>query len=202
LRASSTNAKKIAAKAEGERRSALTLPCAFLGNAVPPAGDDASVDAGFLHGLIRRNHYPIGIMIFALLVAARVPHRLVPPADVSRCVLISHAMHPRNLNPSQTLHWRSWYSLQSWRRRAKHQLQIKPLCALCEEQGRLAPASIADHHPRHGGDYNKFVLGPLRSLCRDCHQGVWASDKRGYSSTIGDDGYPLDPAHPFNRERP
>jgi hypothetical protein len=48
--------------------------------------------------------------------------------------------------------------------RAKHQLQIKPLCALCEEQGRVVPATIADHHPTHKGDYNAFVLGPLRSL--------------------------------------
>jgi len=85
-------------------------------------------------------------------------------------------MHARNLAPAQTLPWRSWYNLQSWRKRARHQLQIKPLCALCEEQGRVTPATIADHHPRHGGDYNKFRLGPLRSLCRDCHQGVWAVD--------------------------
>jgi len=71
---------------------------------------------------------------------------------------------------------------------------------LVEEQGRITPATIADHHPPHGGDYNKFVLGPLRSLCRDCHQGAWATDKRGYSSAIGDDGLPIDPKHPFNRQ--
>jgi 5-methylcytosine-specific restriction enzyme A len=110
-------------------------------------------------------------------------------------------MHARNLAPAQTLPWRSWYNLQSWRKRARHQLQIKPLCALCEEQGRVTPATIADHHPRHGGDYNKFRLGPLRSLCRDCHQGVWAVDKRGYSHAVGVDGYPLDARHPFNRQR-
>jgi 5-methylcytosine-specific restriction protein A len=75
-------------------------------------------------------------------------------------------MHARNLAPAQTLHWRSWYSLQSWRRGAKHQLATAPLCALCEEQGRITPATIADHHPLHRGDYNAFVLGPLRSLCK------------------------------------
>jgi 5-methylcytosine-specific restriction enzyme A len=107
----------------------------------------------------------------------------------------------RNLAPAQTLHWRSWYNLQSWRRRAHHQLQIKPLCALCDEQGSVTLATIADHHPRHGGDYNAFRVGPLRSLCRDCHQGVWAVDKRGYSLAVGDDGMPTDPAHPFNRHR-
>jgi hypothetical protein len=85
-------------------------------------------------------------------------------------------MPPRNLAPAQSLTWRDWYSLQSWRRRAKHQLMIAPLCALCEEQGRITAATIADHHPPHKGDYNAFRLGPLRSLCRDCHQGAWAVD--------------------------
>jgi 5-methylcytosine-specific restriction enzyme A len=110
-------------------------------------------------------------------------------------------MHARNLAPAQTLHWRQWYSLQSWRTRAKHQLRLDPLCALCREAGRLVPAAIADHHPPHKGDYNKFRLGPLRSLCRDCHQGVRAIDKRGYSHAIDDNGYPTDNAHPFNKVR-
>jgi hypothetical protein len=69
---------------------------------------------------------------------------------------------------------------------------------LCEEQGRVTPATIADHHPRHGGDYNAFRLGPLRSLYRDCHSKKWADDFHGYGSAIDDDGMPLDPRHPFN----
>jgi hypothetical protein len=32
------------------------------------------------------------------------------------------------------------------------------------EQGRITPATVADHHPPHDGDWNKFVLGELRSL--------------------------------------
>jgi 5-methylcytosine-specific restriction protein A len=74
-----------------------------------------------------------------------------------------------------------------------------PLCCLCEAQGLVVPATVADHHPRHGGDYNKFRTGPLRSLCRDCHPGVWATDKRGYSSAIDEDGFPVDSNHPFNK---
>lgn len=68
-------------------------------------------------------------------------------------------MPPRNLAPAQTLPWRDWYSLQRWRTRAKHQLQVSPLCCLCEKRGRIVPAIVADHHPRHGGDYNKFMWG-------------------------------------------
>jgi 5-methylcytosine-specific restriction enzyme A len=48
---------------------------------------------------------------------------------------------------------------------------------------------------------HRVKLGQLRSLCIDCHQGQWAVDKRGYRTDIGDDGYPLDPKHPFNKQR-
>jgi len=115
-------------------------------------------------------------------------------------LLEENAMPARNLAPAQTLPWRSWYSPQRWRTRARHQLQVKPLCALCEEQGRIVPATIADHHPPHKGDYTAFLFGPLRSLCCDCHQGQWAVDKRGYRDDV-DDGFPTDSKHPFNRQR-
>ena len=111
-------------------------------------------------------------------------------------------MPARNLAPARTLPWRSWYSLQSWRRRAHHQLRLELLCALCAEQGRVTPATIADHHPPHKGDYNAFILGPLRSLCRDCHNRQWAVDARGYCSDIDEKGFPTDPRHPFNQARP
>jgi 5-methylcytosine-specific restriction protein A len=82
--------------------------------------------------------------------------------------------------------------------RSRHQLMIEPLCLLCRRQGRLTPATIADHNPPHKGDWNKFRLGPLQSLCRDCHNRKWASDRHGYRSDIGDDGLPTDARHPFN----
>jgi 5-methylcytosine-specific restriction enzyme A len=92
--------------------------------------------------------------------------------------------------------------MQRWRTRAKHQLQIEPLCRLCKEQGRITPATIADHNPPHAGVYNDFLRGPLRSLCKKCHDGLQPAFKhKGYSSEIGLDGFPIDPAHPFNRAR-
>jgi 5-methylcytosine-specific restriction enzyme A len=106
-------------------------------------------------------------------------------------------MPPRNLAPAQTLPWRDWYSLQRWRTRAKHQLRLEPLCALCAEQSRVTPATIADHFPPHKGDYNAFRLGPLRSLCASCHSRSLGD--RGYSNTIDADGFPIDLRHPFNR---
>jgi 5-methylcytosine-specific restriction enzyme A len=101
-------------------------------------------------------------------------------------------------NPAQSLPWRSWYRLQRWRKRARHQLMVEPLCAQCLKANRVTAATIADHHPPHRGDWNAFRLGPLQSLCADCHSKKWAEDFHGYSSAIGDDGFSVDPRHPFN----
>ena len=55
---------------------------------------------------------------------------------------------------------RTWYGTQIWKTKRAHQLRIEPLCRLCKAQGKVEPATIADHDPPHEGDYNKFILGP------------------------------------------
>lgn len=74
-------------------------------------------------------------------------------------------------NPA-SLPWRYWYGLQHWKNIRRHQLRIAPLCAICQAEGRLTPATVADHFPPHGGDFNAFLLGPLRSLCAACHDNL------------------------------
>jgi 5-methylcytosine-specific restriction enzyme A len=108
------------------------------------------------------------------------------------------AMPAAIANPAQSLPWREWYGLLRWKKRARHQLMIEPLCAPCLRQARITPATIADHNPPHRGDWNAFRLGPLQSLCADCHKRKWADDLHGYRCDIGDDGLPIDPKHPFN----
>ena len=54
---------------------------------------------------------------------------------------------------------RTWYSLQQWKTRRAHQLRAEPLCAICMEQNRVTPATVADHHPPHYGGWNAFRLG-------------------------------------------
>ena len=109
-------------------------------------------------------------------------------------------MPARLSDPARQRPPRAWYSMQRWRHRAKHQLRIEPLCCLCEAKGQITPATIADHSPPHGGDYNLFLTGPIRSLCKECHDGLQPSFKhKGYRRDIGVDGYPLDPSHPWYR---
>jgi 5-methylcytosine-specific restriction endonuclease McrA len=93
-----------------------------------------------------------------------------------------------------------WYDKKRWKRRAKLQLTLEPLCAGCARHGVVAPATIADHIVPHRGNEQAFWFGKLQSLCAPCHSGEKAEvERRGFSCTIGPDGYPTDGNHPFYR---
>jgi len=103
---------------------------------------------------------------------------------------------------SRRVAWDSWYGTAVWQRLRKHQLDTHPLCKMClERDGSPVPATIADHVESHGGDWNKFRLGRLQSLCKSCHDSAKKLvEARGYDTAIGADGYPTDPRHPWFRE--
>lgn len=97
---------------------------------------------------------------------------------------------------------RAWYKSKAWAARKRQQRAEHPLCALCLAEGVERLMSIVDHHPRHGEDYEQFFRGPVRSLCKPHHDGQVQSDESvGYDQSIGEDGWPVDTAHPFNRTR-
>jgi len=92
---------------------------------------------------------------------------------------------------------RDWYGLGRWKARARMQMQMHPLCKHCLDEGHVVPAVIADHIEPHRGDWNKFWLGALQSLCRHCHEsGKKYQEARGFRSDIGADGWPTYPQHP------
>jgi 5-methylcytosine-specific restriction endonuclease McrA len=98
--------------------------------------------------------------------------------------------------------WHHFYDTGFWQRRRKLQLLHEPLCKLCQEHGIVTLATVADHIEPHKGDWNKFALGELQSLCAQCHnQSKRVIELRGYSLEIDDEGFPTDPNHPFNRRR-
>src|SRR6516162_4616396 len=41
--------------------------------------------------------------------------------------------------------WQYLYGSERWRKRARHQLQIEPLCRFCLRDGRVTAAQVADH---------------------------------------------------------
>ena len=96
--------------------------------------------------------------------------------------------------------WSAWYNLANWQHRRKYQLMLKPLCEQCEREGRLEPATVVDHVIPHCGDYNKFRLGKLQSLCDRCHNSTKKLvEAHGFDTRIGADGMPTDRRHPIYR---
>lgn len=59
----------------------------------------------------------------------------------------------------------------------------------------------ADHIVSHKGNRSLFWdEANVQTLCKPCHNGAKQSEeRRGYSTTIGADGFPIDPRHPANR---
>jgi 5-methylcytosine-specific restriction protein A len=98
---------------------------------------------------------------------------------------------------AQSSPWHRWYGLERWRKRQRAQLLREPLCKFCLERGVVIPATTADHVEPHRGDFNKFMLGALQSLCTTCHSSAKQQmERRGYVTDIGPDGWPTDPRHP------
>ena len=78
------------------------------------------------------------------------------------------------------------------------------MCRLCLEQsgGVVTPATVADHVIPHRGDEKLFWFGELQSLCQAHHsRDKQQTERIGFSTAIGDDGFPTDPLHPANQER-
>lgn len=65
--------------------------------------------------------------------------------------------------------WRAFYSTTRWHRIRARQLRDNPICAECDKDGIVTPATVCDHVDRHGGDEEKFFAGPFQSLCKPCH---------------------------------
>ncbi|PLR25216.1 hypothetical protein SGCZBJ_12630 [Caulobacter zeae] len=57
------------------------------------------------------------------------------------------------------------------------QLRDFPLCAFCEREERVTPATVCDHVERHGGDEERFFAGPFQSLCKRCHDSTKQADE-------------------------
>ena len=61
------------------------------------------------------------------------------------------------------------YHTAAWRRLRETFLRAHPLCEVCEANGELVPATVADHRTeiQHGGAL--LDQANLRALCASCH---------------------------------
>jgi 5-methylcytosine-specific restriction protein A len=76
-------------------------------------------------------------------------------------------------------------------------------CALCGcIEGRKGMA-IVNHKTPHKGDPVLFWdENNLETMCKPCHDGpTQRTERNGFSSAVGPDGWPIDHRHPANRVR-
>jgi 5-methylcytosine-specific restriction endonuclease McrA len=98
--------------------------------------------------------------------------------------------------------YRRLYQTQQWRTlREVALLRDDFKCQRCGcflKRGRSHPQSAVVHHvTAHKGNQDLFFdLDNLQSVCWSCHSGVIQSEEaRGYSTEIGEDGWPTDSNH-------
>ena len=88
-----------------------------------------------------------------------------------------------------------------WRNARATYLRTHPLCVMCEAAGRVTEATVVDHIVPHKGDSALFWdRKNWQPLC-DHHHGSakQREEQRGYSATVGPNGWPFDPRHPANQ---
>jgi 5-methylcytosine-specific restriction protein A len=88
--------------------------------------------------------------------------------------------------------WDSWYKTARWQRLRRQQLEREPLCWMCKRDGRVTPATVANHKTPHRGDPELFWRGVLDSLCKPHHDSEQQSREKGGKprQAIGSDGWP------------
>ena len=72
-------------------------------------------------------------------------------------------------------------------------------CGAMLKRGRSHPRSAVVHHlkPHKGDEELFFDIDNLQAVCWTCHSGdIQSAEVRGYSTEIGDDGWPIDQSHP------
>jgi 5-methylcytosine-specific restriction protein A len=71
------------------------------------------------------------------------------------------------------------YKTARWQRLRRRLLSEHPLCTLCKLQGRITPATVADHIKPHKGNLELFWdEGNLQALCKSCHDSKTAKEGR------------------------
>ena len=109
-------------------------------------------------------------------------------------------MTRRDQRSADAASYRRLYKTSRWQAIRNAQLRAHPLCQMCDARGRVTAAWICDHVEPHRGDETRFYEGKVQSLCKPCHDGAKQSqERRGYSTEIGVDGWPVDGAHPIWR---
>jgi 5-methylcytosine-specific restriction protein A len=96
-----------------------------------------------------------------------------------------------------------WRRTKRWERMRRLHLAQHPVCVMCEAQGKITPAVVCDHIVPHRGDARLFWdSSNFQGLCKHHHDGSKQQiERRGYSTEVGVDGWPVDSRHPVFMKR-
>ena len=99
----------------------------------------------------------------------------------------------------KAVEYRSLYRTARWRQERAKQLADHPLCTMCLP--RVMAATICDHvDPKDKLDPETFFKGPFASLCKLHHDSSkQRQERRGHGIGSNEQGYPIDPDHPWNK---
>lgn len=99
--------------------------------------------------------------------------------------------------------YHAYYTTRVWKNIRQAHLDANPFCAFCLDlEGVHTGATVCDHIVPHRGDWTAFVSGPFQSLCDRHHSGLkqrLEHDPDAWDSACDNDGYPIDPKHPANK---
>ncbi len=97
--------------------------------------------------------------------------------------------------------WRRLYSTVRWKRMRRNKLSKTPWCEPCQAQGMSRVATVVNHKEPHRGDLRLFFHGELESCCENCHNSaIQRAEKKGFRLDLDEEGWPIDPAHPFQKQ--
>lgn len=129
--------------------------------------------------------------------AGDTPHNTRPCADAT--AMAGSGGYRRDNRSPEAEAYRRLYKTSRWQKLRARQLASHPLCAMCQGQGRVTPATVCDHiDPKIKRDPARFFDGPFQSLCDDpryrCHSSGKQRIEKGSLPrvTIGRDGWPID----------
>ncbi|WP_077616919.1 HNH endonuclease signature motif containing protein [Caenibacillus caldisaponilyticus] len=72
-----------------------------------------------------------------------------------------------------------------WRKARLMFLREHPFCVICEQEGRLTPATVVDHIVPHKGNYELFWdVRKWQPLCKQCHDRKTAKEDGGFGRLV------------------
>ena len=90
-----------------------------------------------------------------------------------------------------------------WRKARLGFLVSHPLCCMCQDDGKIEPATTVDHRIPHKGDQKLFWdKGNWQALCTSHHNATkQRAEARGVVPGHDATGQPTDPSHPWARQK-